>query len=104
MQMLEEEARESGGSASSSRLLSITRSEIRRLENLAGDFLSYARLVKCPCCESGEGGEASLTEDGFIDHEAHYQRLMSAVLATFAFTVFFMTMLFILLGALARAF
>lgn len=43
MQMLEEEARETGGSASSSRLLSITRSEIRRLENLAGDFLSYAR-------------------------------------------------------------
>ncbi len=46
MQMLEEEAQETGGSASSERLLSITRSEIRRLEHLAGDFLSYSRSPK----------------------------------------------------------
>ena len=42
MQMLEEEARESG-SGSSNKLLSITRSELRRLERLATDFLSYAK-------------------------------------------------------------
>ena len=43
MQMLEEEARESGESASQKRLLAITRSELRRLEGLATDFLAYAR-------------------------------------------------------------
>lgn len=43
MQMLEEEARESGGSGSQLRLLSITRSELSRLENLATDFLAYAK-------------------------------------------------------------
>ncbi|MEM7350323.1 MAG: ATP-binding protein [Acidobacteriota bacterium] len=42
MQLLEEEAREQG-SGSSNRLLSITRSELRRLERLATDFLSYAK-------------------------------------------------------------
>lgn len=43
MQMLEEEAREVGQSASQSRLLAITRSELRRLEGLATDFLAYAK-------------------------------------------------------------
>lgn len=49
MQMLEEEASESaasagsGSSSSARRLLSITRSEIARLERLASDFLTYAK-------------------------------------------------------------
>ncbi|MEM8929581.1 MAG: ATP-binding protein [Acidobacteriota bacterium] len=43
MQMLEEEARELEGSASQQRLLQITRSELRRLEGLATDFLAYAK-------------------------------------------------------------
>ncbi len=43
MQMLEEEARETGISSSQLRLLSLTRSELARLEGLATDFLSYAR-------------------------------------------------------------
>ncbi len=43
MQMLEEEARERGSGGSQMRLLSITRSELRRLERLATDFLSYAK-------------------------------------------------------------
>ncbi len=43
MQMLEEEARDSGKGGSQLRLLSLTRSEIGRLERLATDFLSYAR-------------------------------------------------------------
>lgn len=43
MQMLEEEARESGISKSQQRLLSLTQSELARLERLATDFLSYAR-------------------------------------------------------------
>lgn len=43
MQMLEEEARETGISKSQLRLLSLTRSELGRLERLATDFLSYAR-------------------------------------------------------------
>lgn len=43
MQMLEEEARETGISQSQLRLLSLTRSELGRLERLATDFLSYAR-------------------------------------------------------------
>ena len=43
MQMLEEEVREQGASRSQTRLLSITRSELGRLERLATDFLSYAR-------------------------------------------------------------
>lgn len=43
MQMLEEEARESGISSSQQRLLSLTQSELARLERLATDFLSYAR-------------------------------------------------------------
>ncbi len=43
MQMLEEEAREEGSDASKTRLLSITRSELHRLERLATDFLSYAK-------------------------------------------------------------
>ena len=42
-QMIEEEDRASGHGASSRRILSITRSEISRLENLVTDFLSYAR-------------------------------------------------------------
>ena len=43
MQMLEEEAQEVGESSSQKRLLSITRSELRRLEGLATDFLAYAK-------------------------------------------------------------
>ncbi len=44
MQMLEEELEEGhSGGGSSRRLLAITRSEIRRLDLLATDFLSYAR-------------------------------------------------------------
>ncbi len=46
MQMLEEETSPSTGGAaggSQQRLLSITRSELRRLERLATDFLSYAK-------------------------------------------------------------
>jgi len=43
MQMLEEEVSEQGASRSQRRLLSITRSELGRLERLATDFLSYAR-------------------------------------------------------------
>ena len=43
MQMLEEEAQEAGESASQQRLLAITRSELRRLEGLATDFLAYAK-------------------------------------------------------------
>ncbi len=41
MQMLEEET--SGADTSQKRLLNITRSELRRLERLATDFLSYAK-------------------------------------------------------------
>jgi signal transduction histidine kinase len=43
MQMLEEELRDGPSVGSSSRLLSITSSEIGRLERLVTDFLSYAR-------------------------------------------------------------
>ena len=43
MQMLEEEARSRRPGDSSRRILSITRSEISRLEHLVTDFLSYAR-------------------------------------------------------------
>ena len=43
MQMLEEEACERDGGRSGEKLLSITRSEINRLENLVTDFLSYAK-------------------------------------------------------------
>lgn len=43
MQMLEEEARETSISSSQVRLLSLTRSELKRLEHLATDFLSYAK-------------------------------------------------------------
>jgi signal transduction histidine kinase len=44
MQMLEEELDENGGTApTGKRLLSITRSEISRLERLATDFLAYAK-------------------------------------------------------------
>ncbi|MEO1083373.1 MAG: ATP-binding protein [Acidobacteriota bacterium] len=43
MQMLEEEARDEHQSGSQLRLLSITRSELKRLENLATDFLAYAK-------------------------------------------------------------
>ncbi|MEM9554409.1 MAG: ATP-binding protein [Acidobacteriota bacterium] len=43
MQMLEEEAREEGGTAAQRRLLAITRDELGRLERLATDFLTYAR-------------------------------------------------------------
>ena len=43
MQMLEEEARERDGGRSGQKLMSITRSEISRLENLVTDFLSYAK-------------------------------------------------------------
>jgi len=43
MQMLEEEARVGLGDGSSRRLLTITRSEISRLERLVTDFLAYAR-------------------------------------------------------------
>lgn len=44
MQMLEEDAREAGPvSGASHRLVSITRSEIRRLEGLVTDFLTYAK-------------------------------------------------------------
>ena len=43
MQMLEEEAQEQGHGGSQARLLSITRSELHRLERLATDFLSYAK-------------------------------------------------------------
>ncbi len=45
MQMLEEEVREATGghSGSHERLVSITRSEIKRLEGLVTDFLSYAK-------------------------------------------------------------
>ncbi len=43
MQMLEEEAAQRGSSGAQKRLLSITRSELHRLERLATDFLSYAK-------------------------------------------------------------
>ncbi|MEM1202502.1 MAG: ATP-binding protein [Acidobacteriota bacterium] len=43
MQMLEEDVRDGGNSSSQIRLLSITRSEIGRLERLATDFLTYAK-------------------------------------------------------------
>ncbi len=43
MQMLEEEIREYGGAPTGGRLLSITRSEISRLERLVTDFLAYAK-------------------------------------------------------------
>jgi signal transduction histidine kinase len=43
MQMLEEEIREHGGAPTGGRLLSITRSEISRLERLVTDFLAYAK-------------------------------------------------------------
>lgn len=43
MQMLEEETRDVGASSSQRRLLEITRSELRRLESLATDFLAYAK-------------------------------------------------------------
>ncbi len=43
MQMLEEEMGETGGTPTGTRLLSITRSEVGRLERLVTDFLSYAK-------------------------------------------------------------
>ena len=43
MQMLEEEMREHAAAPSGGRLLSITRSEIGRLERLVTDFLAYAK-------------------------------------------------------------
>ncbi|HEV8581324.1 MAG TPA: ATP-binding protein [Thermoanaerobaculia bacterium] len=43
MQMLEEEIDEQGSAPSGKRLLSITRSEISRLERLVTDFLAYAK-------------------------------------------------------------
>ena len=43
MQMLEEEIDEHGSAPSGKRLLSITRSEISRLERLVTDFLAYAK-------------------------------------------------------------
>ncbi|HEX7183374.1 MAG TPA: ATP-binding protein [Thermoanaerobaculia bacterium] len=43
MQMLEEEVDEQGTAPTSKRLLSITRSEISRLERLVSDFLAYAK-------------------------------------------------------------
>jgi signal transduction histidine kinase len=43
MQMLEEDLREHGGGPTGGRLLSITRSEISRLERLVTDFLAYAK-------------------------------------------------------------
>jgi signal transduction histidine kinase len=43
MQMLEEESRQSGSESSQLRLLSLTRTELARLERLATDFLSYAK-------------------------------------------------------------
>lgn len=43
MQMLAEEAEQRGAGGSSRRLVSITRSEISRLERLVTDFLSYAK-------------------------------------------------------------
>ena len=43
MQMLEEEAQEAGETSSQRRLLSITRSELKRLEGLATNFLAYAK-------------------------------------------------------------
>jgi len=43
MQMLEEESRLSGSEGSQLRLLSLTRTELARLERLATDFLSYAK-------------------------------------------------------------
>ena len=43
MQMLEEEVDERGTAPTSKRLLSITRSEISRLERLVSDFLAYAK-------------------------------------------------------------
>jgi len=43
MQLMAEEAGESGRGGSSKRLLAITRSEISRLEHLVTDFLSYAK-------------------------------------------------------------
>lgn len=43
MQMLEEEIDEAGGLPTGGRLFAITKDEIRRLERLANDFLSYAR-------------------------------------------------------------
>jgi signal transduction histidine kinase len=56
MQMLEEEVSEQGGSQSQKRLLSITRSELGRLERLATDFLSYARprSIELEEIEAGE--------------------------------------------------
>jgi signal transduction histidine kinase len=54
MQMLEEELGETGGTPTGTRLLSITRSEVGRLERLVTDFLSYAKprtpdLEELPC-------------------------------------------------------
>lgn len=43
MQMLEEEIEEGGSAPTGKRLLSITRSEISRLERLVSDFLAYAK-------------------------------------------------------------
>ena len=43
MQMLEEEAGEKPGAGPQSRLLALTRGELRRLDGLVTDFLSYAR-------------------------------------------------------------
>jgi signal transduction histidine kinase len=43
MQMLEEELRDGSGAGTSGRLMSITRSELSRLERLVTDFLAYAR-------------------------------------------------------------
>lgn len=43
MQMLEEEIEEHGSAPTGKRLLSITRSELSRLERLATDFLAYAK-------------------------------------------------------------
>ena len=83
MQMLEEEVRDQGESGSRARLLSITRSELHRLERLATDFLSYAKpsplkLEEVPAAEllararevmRGEIGERGASVE--IDDRSH---------------------------------
>lgn len=68
MQMLDEEATKGSLGGSSGRLLTITQSEIRRLERLVSDFLSYAKpreldLVDLPAVDLMENIRALLANE-----------------------------------------
>ncbi len=63
MQMLEEEIAEGGSAPTGKRLLSITRSELSRLERLVSDFLAYAKPRPLEA-RGGAGGAAAGADAG----------------------------------------